>query len=177
MPTIFSHSIVAALASRAGLAKDANVSLLAVVAVCAVIPDLDVAGFALGIPYDSMLGHRGFTHSIAFAIILGAIGASCYQRLSPSDASFTRLFIIFSLGAISHPVLDMLTDGGHGVALLAPFSGERFFFPWRPIRVSPIGSGFFSERGLAVILSEIVWLWIPAIFVCLAAAAVRKISR
>ena len=44
----------------------------------------------------------------------------------------------------SHGVLDALTDGGPGVAFLAPFDDTRYFFPWRPIRVSPLWRGFFS---------------------------------
>jgi hypothetical protein len=50
-----------------------------------------------------------------------------------------------------------MTDGGLGVAFFAPFHNERYFFPWRPIAVSPIGMGFFSERGLEVIISELHW--------------------
>ena len=37
------------------------------------IPDLDVIGFSFGIQYADMLGHRGLTHSIFFAILLGAL--------------------------------------------------------------------------------------------------------
>jgi inner membrane protein len=63
-------------------------------------------------------------------------------------------------------LLDALTNGGLGVALFAPFSNERFFFPWRPIEVSPIGAGFFSARGMRVLLSEARWIWLPAATVC-----------
>lgn len=57
-----------------------------------------------------------------------------------------------------------MTNGGLGVAFLAPFSAERYFFGWRPMLVSPIGiHRFFSERGLAVLQSEIVWVWIPSL--------------
>lgn len=57
---------------------------------------------------------------------------------------------------VSHGLLDTLTTGGKGVALLWPFSDERFFAPLQFIRVSPIGVGrFLSERGLAVLLSEL----------------------
>jgi len=33
---------------------------------CAVLwlPDVDVLGLVMGIPYDHMLGHRGITHSV-----------------------------------------------------------------------------------------------------------------
>ena len=45
-----------------------------------------------------------------------------------------------------------------GVAFFAPFNNTRFFFPWRPIEVSPIGLSFFSTRGMAVLLSELIWI-------------------
>ena len=66
----------------------------------------------------------------------------------------------------SHGALDAMTDGGLGVAFFAPFSGERYFFPFRPIVVSPIGlGGFFSEWGVAVIKSELLWVWLPSALV------------
>jgi inner membrane protein len=63
----------------------------------------------------------------------------------------------------SHPLLDMATSGGLGCALFWPFDEQRYFLPWRPLTVSPIGGGFFSEWGLRVLLQEIVWVWIPAL--------------
>lgn len=57
----------------------------------------------------------------------------------------------------THSLLDALTDGGLGVALLWPFSNERFFAPWRPIPVAPIGAGMLSSRGLHVLLIEGLW--------------------
>jgi inner membrane protein len=56
-----------------------------------------------------------------------------------------------------------MTDGGLGVAFFAPFDNTRYFLPWTPIRVSPIGLGrFFTARGLAVLASELLWIWLPA---------------
>ena len=37
------------------------------------LPDLDVIGFFFGVRYDDMLGHRGITHSLAFAMAEGGI--------------------------------------------------------------------------------------------------------
>ncbi|MFA6179679.1 MAG: metal-dependent hydrolase, partial [Candidatus Methylopumilus sp.] len=55
-------------------------------------------------------------------------------------------------------------NGGLGVALYWPFSNERVFFPYHPIAVSPIGVGrFFTERGLAVLKSEFIWVVLPSI--------------
>ena len=56
-----------------------------------------------------------------------------------------------------------MTSGGGGIAFFAPFVNERYFFPWRPILVSPMSiRRFFSARGAAILASEFVWVWIPA---------------
>jgi inner membrane protein len=65
-----------------------------------------------------------------------------------------------------------MTTGGLGVAFFSPFSNTRYFFPWRPIAVSPIGARFFSPRGFAVLLSEALWVWTPM----LVAGAVGAVS-
>jgi inner membrane protein len=63
--------------------------------------------------------------------------------------------------------LDAMTDGGLGIALLSPFDNHRYFFPWTPIVVSPIGlRGFFSNWGLRVMISEITYVWAP-LLICL----------
>jgi inner membrane protein len=78
----------------------------------------------------------------------------------------------------SHGVLDALTNGGLGVAFFAPFSNTRYFFPWTPIQVSPIGLRFFSSSSAwAVILSEIEWVWIPSALVIAVAWMVRRTAR
>jgi len=55
----------------------------------------------------------------------------------------------------SHGLLDALTNGGRGIALLWPFTNARYFAPWRPIPVAPIGLRFLSSRGLHVALVEL----------------------
>ena len=74
-------------------------------------------------------------------------------------------------------MLDALTDGGLGVAFFAPFSARRYFLPWRPVAVSPIGMGFFSERGLEVLGSEVVWVWLPSVALVAAVWCVRKLIK
>ncbi len=66
------------------------------------------------------------------------------------------LAAVWAGAAITHPLLDMLTDGGSGVMVLFPFSTERFFFPWRPIRVSPLSIAHFFDRA-----GEILWSELP----------------
>jgi inner membrane protein len=138
---------------------------------CAVIPDLDVLGYQCGIPSGHMLGHRGVTHSIVFAVALGALLTSTFFRHS-SDP--WMIFFYLFTSTLSHPFLDMLTNGGRGVALFAPFSNARYFFPWRPIEVSPLSvRRFFSARGAQIIRSELRWVWLPAAGVVLLGMMVR----
>jgi inner membrane protein len=119
------------------------------------LADADVIAFALGIPYAAPFGHRGATHSILFALLAGLAAAGAMAR--GAALPFARTAAIACLVAISHPLLDALTDGGFGVALLWPFSNARFFAPWRPIPVAPIGARFFSPRGLRVAVFELGW--------------------
>jgi inner membrane protein len=74
------------------------------------------------------------------------------------------VFWLCFVSCASHAFLDAMTNGGLGVALFWPFSLERIFLPFRPIQVSPIGVGsFFTEWGLRVIASELVWVLLPAL--------------
>lgn len=146
-------------------------------ATCAMLPDVDAIGFALGVDYDSMLGHRGLTHSIAFAVLVGlAVGMFAFGK-RPSGPGRLQLIVYFTLVTLSHPLLDAMTNGGLGVALFAPFSAERYFFPLRPIEVSPIGMRFFSERGVEVLASEVVWVWLPGLLIYLAVNMYRKLRK
>ena len=70
----------------------------------------------------------------------------------------TALFATVVLA--THPILDTMTDGGLGCALLWPFDLTRYFAPWRPIQVAPIGLAFLSPYGAIVAMSEIV-LFLP----------------
>ena len=174
MPTIFSHAVFAAVTGKAFLKKPVSGWFWLLTAGCAMIPDADVLGYSLGVARGGMFSHRGFTHSIMFAILFGIFTAFIARRFLKTPLSFAALAIFFSLATLSHPLLDMLTNGGSGVALFAPFSGERFASPWRPIEVSPIGLRFFSDRGVVVILSELLWVWLPAFAVLMLAEFVFK---
>jgi inner membrane protein len=61
----------------------------------------------------------------------------------------------------------------HQLRLAASFSAERYFFPVTPIEVSPIARGFFSERGLRVLVSEMLWVWIPTLTLVVASFELR----
>jgi inner membrane protein len=115
------------------------------------LPDLDVIAFWLGIPYGAPFGHRGATHSLVFAAAAGIIAV-----LIARAPDRRRVGLLAFAVVASHGLLDALTDGGRGVALLWPFSAERHFAPIRPIPVAPIGAGIFSPRGYYVMAVEAI---------------------
>jgi inner membrane protein len=118
----------------------------------AMAPDLDTwAMLALDIPHGSFFSHRGFFHSPFFLTVLALAVAWLAVR---RRAAFL-LAAVWAGAAVTHPLLDMLTDGGSGVMLFFPFSAERLFFPWRPIRVSPLSIARFFDRAGEILLSEL----------------------
>jgi inner membrane protein len=181
MPTIFSHALTATAAAQWWPGR-LPPRFWTWTAVCAMLPDLDVIAFLFGIPYGDMFGHRGFTHSFFFAALVGAVAAAHVShqphpshRLHPSHPMhLTLLFLWFTALTASHGILDAMTNGGRGIAFFAPFSDERYFFPWRPIQVSPIGVGFFSARGLRVLASEAGWIWVPSAIIAASARLFRN---
>ena len=172
MPTILTHTVVPlALGIGLGTGLVSRRLLLAGVA-ASMMPDLDVVAFKFGIAYGDAFGHRGASHSLAFALSLGLIAWSVAPGLR---ATRLAAFLFVGLSTLSHAVLDMFTDGGLGVALWWPFSEERFFAPWRVIEVSPIGlQRFLSDRGMVVLQSELMWVWLPAMAVCGALFVTRR---
>jgi inner membrane protein len=158
VPSIISHAAVPlAMAVAAGPGRISRPLLIAGLA-AAMLPDLDVLGFWWGVPYGSAWGHRGASHSLLFAALVGLAGwALCRSLKADRWQALTWLFVCTA----SHPLLDALTSGGLGVALWWPWLDERVFAPWRPIRVSPFANHFFGAQGLATLASELRWIWLP----------------
>lgn len=172
MATIITHPIVP-IAMAMGMGKSV-ISGRLLIAGCLVslLPDADVVTFALGIPYASEFGHRGFTHSICFGLGTGLLFAPFARILKSTPL---KTFVWIAICTISHAVLDALTNGGLGVAFYWPISEERFFLPWPIIEVSPIGiRQFFTSRGLVVFLSELQWVWMPWIVAGVILSVIRK---
>lgn len=159
VPTLFSHPAVP-LAIAAGLGRSTVNWRLAVLGVLvSMLPDIDVLSFRLGIPYGHPFGHRGATHSLGFAVLIALLAVAVAARLKTRPVGI-GLFVFVT--AVSHPLLDMLTNGGHGVALLWPISNERYFFPVQVITVTTLDlQKFFGPAGLLVLGSEMRWVWLP----------------
>jgi inner membrane protein len=160
MASFFTHPaypVALALSKRVPISK--RLLILCIILTC--LPDADVIAFKFGISYGSQWGHRGFTHSLAMA---GFVGWLCSKYSSRLRASKKLVFWLTSTSWASHIVMDALTNGGLGVAVFWPLSSERHFLPWQVVEVSPIGvRNFLSLRGLVVVWSEILWLWMPCL--------------
>lgn len=175
MPTVFTHPapVLALGAILGGRLLPPRMLLFGVI--CAVLPDADVIGFRFGIRYADLLGHRGFSHSLLFAVIMGLVGAFLAPRLRGGRVMG---FGVGFFAVASHILLDAMTSGGLGVAAFWPFDSARHFCEWRPIRVSPFGlRALLSERGLAVFYSELRWVWLPCAGVGLSLWLARRLWR
>lgn len=160
MASVFGHSIVGYTISK--VASKSNLKKLTILAILSsILPDIDVLTFNLGIPYESPFGHRGFTHSMLFALIwaftLMLIFGKNHKRL---------YFLVIFFTTVSHGILDAMTTGGRGVGFFVPFDNERYFLPLRMIKVSPLNvTQFFSDWGWQVVLSELKYIFLPCMIV------------
>jgi len=174
MPTILTHAVVPLTLGAAAGRRVISRRLLAAGAIAAMLPDADVLAFKLHVAYADNFGHRGATHSIAFALLLGLAAFIGLQRW---ESTPWRSAVFVGWAALSHPLLDACTDGGLGVALWWPFSNTRWFAPLHPIAVSPIGARFLSERGWQVLVSEFCWVWVPTAIVAACIVAWQRTSK
>jgi inner membrane protein len=142
---------------------------LALWSVLSLLPDADAIGFAFGVDYAAPWGHRGATHSLALSLALGlTIGLAAHWLKRPGG----RTALVAGVVLASHGLLDTMTDGGLGCALLWPFDLTRYFAPWRPIPVAPIGLAFLSPYGGMIALTELV-LFSPALLCALRSRRAR----
>jgi inner membrane protein len=133
--------------------------VITLAAICAVAPDLDLIGWPLGISPSALLGHRGLTHSLPFAVVLGTIAALAFLR-DASRRERTAAAIILVLATATHGVLDALTSyAPSGPAFWAPFSNQRYRFPWTPLTGA---GGLRTDFG-----RELIYVCLPALVLVL----------
>src|SRR4051812_6549940 len=95
MATLFTHAI-AASALGSAVPRPFPMRICLIGAACSMVPDLDVIGFHFDIPYAHWLGHRGLSHSLAFAAILAlTVGALIGRRWLAGMARWLAIIYIF----------------------------------------------------------------------------------
>jgi len=170
MATIVTHAIVGVSLAYIFKPKHVPAFFYTSCMLLAMLPDIDVFGFLYGVNYADFWGHRGMTHSILFALIFAFAYLQLQQQVSSrfvlrrQYADTWSLLLVYALVMVSHGLLDMLTNGGLGVALFAPFENSRYFFPWHEVAVSPIGlHGWSMARIQHIAMSEFSYLILPAV--------------
>ncbi|MEM9177965.1 MAG: metal-dependent hydrolase, partial [Myxococcota bacterium] len=171
MPSAFAHAAVGATLATVlpGPARPRHFVVL--LAAAAAAPDLDVVFHQLGVAYDHPLGHRGFTHSVFFAVLLGAASVPAWRRAGATRAGLAGG--LTTAAVLSHGLLDTFTDAGLGAGLFIPFDDGRYFAPFRPLMTSPLSiRAFFQGRGLAILANEATWIGPPTLLLAAIAAIV-----
>jgi inner membrane protein len=94
-------------------------------AIAGTIPDLDVFLMQFYHPIDAALMHRGFSHSILFAAIMGPVLGWLIHRLYKKRYEQKTWMWLFFLSIITHPMLDIFTN--YGTEFLWPYNTRITF--------------------------------------------------
>lgn len=94
-------------------------------AIAGTLPDLDVFLMQFYHPIDAALMHRGFSHSILFAVIMGPVLGWLIHRLYKKSYDQKTWMWLFFLSIITHPMLDMFTN--YGTEFLWPYNTRITF--------------------------------------------------
>ncbi len=174
MATVFTHALVAGVLAGAAPERLPRGRLAAAGALLAVLPDLDVVAFSLGLPYGHPLGHRGFSHSLSFAAAAGGLTAIVVLGARVRSRDGLLVAVLLALATASHGILDAFSDAGRGVGFFIPLSQTRYFFPWRPLATSPIGiEAFIQGRAFPILWNEMRWVLLPVLSLAALAALAR----
>ncbi len=142
----------------------------------ALAPDLDVLGVAAGLPDYTALGHRGFSHSLSFAVASALVLGAFSGLRGDATGRRRRMLATFALTLLavgSHGLLDAMTFTTRGVPVFWPFTEARVILPWRPIPPAPTGMEFFSPMGLRVVAIEALY-FMPLLLTVMAAQTWRQ---
>jgi membrane-bound metal-dependent hydrolase YbcI (DUF457 family) len=147
--------LVAAVLPRAGRAR--YWVWLAAGAVLANAADLDLL---LVVLFRSRAWHRGFTHSLAFALVVFACLLVAFGRVRAREAA------AFGLAYASHVLLDFATTmQGGGLELFWPFSTDRLGLRWWGL--SELPSSLPAAEILKALSLEFVLFAPPLLFLIL----------
>jgi inner membrane protein len=132
MPLPVAHSLIGASVAGAVHPKSEQWwKVLCLGAFLGVLPDLDYILNWLRVGWGGW--HHGFTHSLVFALVVGAVTAVLTRWSSVRNVNArgfvtfsARSFITFSAAIASHGLLDYLITESRGIALFWPFTDHRY---------------------------------------------------
>ena len=94
-------------------------------ALAGTIPDLDVFLRGFYHPIEAALVHRGFSHSILFALLAGPLLGWLFNRITKDKFGLKTWIMLFFWGIITHPMLDIFTN--YGTQFFWPFDARITF--------------------------------------------------
>jgi len=98
-------------------------------AVAQSVPDIDFIASAWSSTAENLLAHRGFTHSILFALIMAPLLAMLAERWHrPHDISLRKWIVFFGVQLFIHLLIDGMNV--YGVGWFEPFSHHRVSYNW-----------------------------------------------
>jgi inner membrane protein len=128
-------------------------------AALALLPDVDFLLHDL-FPRVELIDHRGATHSLAFALLVGVVVGLVI--LGAGQGHPVRWGVIAAGVVASHGIMDTFGQTDLGVELLWPFSDVRLLAPWHilpnPSPGQPIVSSFLIPLGLELLVFQPAWL-------------------
>lgn len=147
------HAALGATIGLGGFSRRLGRRALAAGAIIALSPDADVVVGWFGGPFATWLHHRGLTHSIFWAAIVGPVVGWALWRLQRRRPDELAAWIGLAVAALlTHPLLDLITH--YGTQLLAPLSSHRFGLRAMPI-VDPVMTTLLALPALIAA----VWPW------------------
>ena len=129
MASAFTHGFVALSFGKLMFPERMPLRFWVLSIVCTLLPDIDVVGYYFGVRYGDMLGHRGFSQSLLFALLVAVlVTLASFPAVRRLSRQWWLLAACFFAATASHGILDAMTNGGYGIAFFSPFNA-RFFLP------------------------------------------------
>ena len=116
------HIVLGAATGEAILGKKVGSKALVWGAIAGSVPDFDVAVTWLFDPVKALFVHRGFSHSIFFAVLAAPILGWIISKIH-RDATFHQWTFMSLVAILIHSTIDCFNT--YGTALLEPFSNAR----------------------------------------------------
>ncbi len=121
------HIALGACIGEAFLGKKLGKRAMLLGAIAQSIPDIDFLASFFIAPPGSLLAHRGFTHSILFAVLISVLMALAAERIHrPHNIRMSRWMLFFTVQVFIHIFIDAFNN--YGVGWFEPFSHYRISF-------------------------------------------------
>ncbi len=121
------HIVLGACIGEAMIGNKAGKKGMLIGALAQSIPDIDFVASLFTSTSQNLLAHRGFTHSILFALLFTPTISLVFNHWGkPLNVSFKRWMIFFAVQSFVHVFIDAFNN--YGVGWFEPFNHTRISF-------------------------------------------------